>query len=378
MAALNAKLIALQKSAARFAKKEIAPRPDLSIQDDFPLDIWRKMADGKWLGIAIPRTFGGLGGGYHSITATGESLVENGRNLGLVLSWMIHQVVSHFFILRFGNEWQQNQYLPALARGALTACFAVSEPGVGAHPRHLKAFASFRNGRAILHGEKTFLTNGPIAGLFIVIAVTGSSDGKKEFTAFLVPREAPGLFITESLKLNILRPSPHCGILLDHCEIPETSVLGERGTAYPSMVMPFRDVEDVLLAGPAIGAMKVQLEIVISAMREIEPAPSDELKTELGGLESLLHALRAIVYEAAGILDSGKNKPVFLPLLLSFRPLARDFQARLSRLIAAAGIKEDQKLKDLTKDIASIINLANNIAVIKQKKIGEGLLSGKD
>ncbi len=378
MAALNAKIIALQKSAARFAKKEIAPRPDLSRLDDFPIDIWRKMADGKWLGIAIPRDFGGLGGGYLSITAAGESLVENGHNLGLALSWMIHHVVSRFFILRFGNERQKNQYLPELASGALTACLAVSEPGVGAHPRHLKSFASFWNGRAVLQGEKTFLTNGPIAGLFIVIAVTGESDGKKAFTAFLVPREAPGLSITESMKLNILRPSPHCGILLDHCEVAEASVLGDIGTAYPAMVMPFREVEDVLLAGPAIGAMKVQMEMVISAMRETGPAPSDELKTELGGLESLLHALRAIVYEAAGILDSEKNKPVFLPLLLSFRPLARDFQSRLNRLMVSAEIKEDQKLKDLTKDIMSIINLANNIAVIKQKKIGEALLSGKD
>jgi len=375
---LNTKLLALQKSAARFAKREIASRPDLSRRDDFPLDLWRKLGDGKWLGTAIPREYGGLGGGYLSITAAGESLVENGHNLGLALSWMIHQVVARFFLLRFGSLRQRDQYLPEMAKGALTACLAVSEPGVGAHPKHLKASASLLNGRAVLQGEKTFLTNGPLAGLFVVIAVTGEAEGKKAFTAFLVPRETPGVFLTEPIRLDILKPSPHCGIRLEHCEIPETLMLGEEGTAYPKMVMPFRDTEDVLLAGPAVGAMKVQMEWVISAMKKIDSAPSAEMKTELGGLECLLHALRAAVYEAAAMLDHPKDHPGFLPLVLSFRPLARDFQSRLSRLMAEAGIKEDPNLKDLTRDVTSIINLASNVAALKQKKIGEALLSGKD
>lgn len=378
MATLTSRITALQRSAARFARKEIAPRPDLSSRDDFPRDIWDRMAGGKWLGTAIPRTFGGLGGGYLAVTAAGESLVENGRNLGVVLSWMLHQVVARFFILGFGNERQCEEYLPEMARGALTACFAVSEPGVGAHPKHLKTSASFRDGCVTLQGEKTFLTNGPLAGLFIVIAVTADAGGKKDFSAFLVRRGTTGLSLTEPIKLPILRPSPHCGIRLEHCGVPATALLGKKGFAYPDMVIPFRDVEDVLLAGPAIGAMKVQMDMVISAIKETGAVPSEELKTELGGMESLLHALRAAVYEAARMLDSGKNHPEFLSLVLAFRPLARDFQSRLSRLMTAAAVSEDPKLSILTKDVGSIINLASNVALIKQKKIGEALLSGKD
>jgi alkylation response protein AidB-like acyl-CoA dehydrogenase len=375
---LNAEIRSLQISAAQFAMSAIAPRPDLSRRDDFPLDIWHRMGEEKWLATAIPREYGGLGGGYLSIAAAGESFVANGRNLGLALSWMIHQVVALFFIHRFGDERQRSEYLPDMAKGTLTACFAVSEPGVGAHPKHLKLSASFFNGRAVLNGEKTFLTNGPLAGLFIVIAVTGEVDGKKDFSAFLVPKETPGLYLTDPLRLNILRPSPHCGIRLEHCETPTSSILGKRGTAYPEMVIPFRNVEDVLLAGPAIGAMKVQMDLVISEMKKIERLPSDELKTELGGLESLLHVMRVTVYEAAGLLDSGNDTPEFMPLVLSFRPLARDFQSRLDRLRSAAGIREDDRLQDLNRDLTSIINLASNVAAIKQKKIGEVLLSGKE
>lgn len=379
MTTLGPEIIALRKSAARFAGREIAGGPDLSGLDAFPPDLWRKMAGEKWLGLAVPGDFGGLGGGYLAITAVGESLVEKGRCLGVALSWMIHQVVARFFILGFGSDRQCRDYLPELAKGALTACLAVSEPGVGAHPGHLRTAASFRNGRAVVRGEKTFLTNGPLAGLFVVIAVTGDRNGKKEFTALLVPKDAPGLSLTEPIRLGILKPSPHCGIRLDDCEVPETAVLGKRGTAYPDMIIPFRDVEDVLIAGPAVGAMKVQLDLVISEMRERGAAPSEELKTELGGLASLLQALRASVYEAARWLDTGKwDQRGFLPLVLSFRPLARDFQSRLSRLAASAVLSEEPKRAVLTKDIAAVINLANNVALIKQRKIGEAIFSGKD
>jgi acyl-CoA dehydrogenase len=291
---------------------------------------------------------------------------------------MIHQVVSRFFILGFGSEQQRNQYLPALAQGTMTASLAISEPGVGAHPRHLNTSAPFREGQYILTGEKSYLTNGPFADLFIVLAVTGATGGKKEFTAFLLPRETPGCSLTEVMKLDILRPSPHCGLRLDHCALPETQILGEKGTAYRKLAIPFREIEDCLLMGPAIGGMRAQMELVLAALKQGTVVPSDEVASELGGLESLIHLLRTGAYETATLMDSAKNEPEFLPLLLSLRSLARDFQSRLGRLMAGPGIQERPAMTVLTRDILSIVNLAQNVSLIKQKRIGEALLSGKD
>ncbi len=376
--ALTTKLARLQKTVSRFAAREISARRSQDRGDDFPRDVWRKMAEAKLLGLAVPREYGGGGGDYLSIVAAGESLVEKGHDLGLALSWMMHQVMSRFFILGFGNEEQRSVYLPELARGAMTACLAISEPKVGAHPRYLQTSAAFRNGRAVLEGEKAFLTNGPIADLFVVIAVSGYVEGQKEFTAFLVPKAAEGLSLTDPLRFNILRSSPHCGIRLQNCAVPETSVLGERGSAYRKMAIPFRELEDILLMGPAIGGMKSQLDMVIAALKESAVKPAEELLSELGGLESLIHALRIIAREAAKTLDREKTGPQHLPLILSLRPLARDFQSRLGPLADIAGIREHQTFDELTRDIYGIINIANNVALIKQRKIGEALLSGKD
>jgi alkylation response protein AidB-like acyl-CoA dehydrogenase len=373
--ALNKKLIALQKSFSRFAGKEIAPRRDLGMLEDFPLELWRKMAAARLLGVGIPEAYGGRGGNYLSLLSAGESLVESGHNLGIALAWIIHTVAARFFLLGFGNEEQRRLYLPAIANGTFTASIAISEPDVGAHPARLQTSASLSNATYTLHGEKTWLTSGPIAGLFIVLAITGASSGRKDYSAFLVPKDTPGLHLTEKIRLDCLRPSTHCGIRLEGCKVPAASMLGQSGSAYERMAKPFRDLEDALLMGPAVGAMKAQLDMVITALKRNGASPSNDIKTELGGLESHLQAVRIIAYEVARVLDAGASEDVLLPPLLSLRPLAQGFQSRLERLVAG---REDEELGGLTKDLLRIIGIAKNVALIKQKKVGEKLLSGKD
>ncbi|HRT26678.1 MAG TPA: acyl-CoA dehydrogenase family protein [Syntrophales bacterium] len=366
-----------QKEFSRFAEKEIASRRDLHTEDDFPLGIWRKMASAGMLGVSIPRAYGGLGGGYAAVVAAGEGFVESGHNMGLALSWVIHQVASRFFIHGFGTESQRERYLPALAEGTATASIAISEPGVGANPKNLKTSAVPEGGGYLVQGEKSYLTNGPIADLFIVFAVTSESDGRKEYTAFLVPKDTPGLSLTEPLKLDYLRPSPHCGITVDSCRVRATDVLGEVGSAYRKMVIPFRDLEDALLMGPVIGGMKAQIDFLVTAYMEATVPATDGIKTELGALDFLARTMRVCSYQVARMIDSGMDTEAYQPLLLSLRYLAKDFQSRVERLAGVTGLSNQGEFKALTTDIGKIINIAGNVALIKQKKLGERLLSQK-
>ena len=108
-------------------------------------------------------------------------------------------------------------------------------------PKHIKTHAEKTPNGFILNGEKTYLTNGPIADLFIVIAITGHQSGKSQFTAFIVPKDTPGLTVTDPIDFPFLRPSPHGGILLNDCCIKSEQVLGNPGEAYDKMVLPFSD-----------------------------------------------------------------------------------------------------------------------------------------
>ena len=248
----------------RFAAEYIAPRSDLSNREDFPHDLWGKMAQSGLFKPGIEEFYGGSGGGYRDLSSSAEAFVQFGFNMGLGISWLYQQLVARFLIAGFGSDEQKNQLLPLMASGKLTASFAVSEPKRGAHPKLLTTTATKNNSFYIISGEKTFLTNGPIADIFIVIAITGYSGERKEYTAFLIPRSTSGLKVSLPLNLNFFRPAPHGGITMDNCRLRETAILGKAATAYGDMVIPFGRLEDIVMLGVATGGMEAYLAMLIS------------------------------------------------------------------------------------------------------------------
>ncbi len=128
----------LIEKVAVFAGKEIATRHDLHNIDDFPRDIWRKMAKEGLLSLGIPVKYGGTKIAYDTLVLVGEALVSHGHNMGLALSWIIHLLASGFMIGKFGTPPQRAEYLPKMADGLITASIAFSELRAGADPRHLE------------------------------------------------------------------------------------------------------------------------------------------------------------------------------------------------------------------------------------------------
>lgn len=372
--AIDKKLHALTDKAGHFAEQEIGSRPDLATNERFPLDIWRKMGREGLLGLSLPLEYGGLGQAYLAMAVVGEVLVARGRNMGLALSWLIHLAVARFLILGFGTREQCDEFLPLMAAGRMTASLAVSEPETGAHPRHLKTSALSQGDQYVLSGEKSYLTNGPLADLFVVFAVTGEDVGKKQITAFLVPRDTPGLVVTEQMTLDFLRPSPHCGIKLVDCSVPESHVLGETGAAYETMIKPFREVEDALMMGPLVGAMERQVVIVANLLQERRGPLTNGVKENLGKFQSLVNTIKIMAYEVAAMLDSGKRHPEFLSLLLASRSLSGYAQTILDRFIAESGLGVNSDFEDITNDIRRAGEIARNVSRIKLRKLGDSLL----
>lgn len=368
--------LALRDEVTRFAEAHIAGRVDLSTTAEFPWDIWRAMGQGGLLGIGLPEEYGGRGGGCLSLAVSGEALVGHGHNLGLAVSWLIHLAVARFLILGFGNERQREEFLPRMAEGWLTGCLAVSEPQTGAHPKYLKTSARLQGDSYRLDGEKTYLTNGPIADLFVVMAVTGVEADRKQLTAFIVPKDAPGLSLTEPMHLDFLRPSPHGGIRLEDSLVPAANLLGEEGRAYETMVKPFRELEDTLLMGPLVGGLTRQLELLVDLIRGQGVNPKDELKASLGELQFLIHTMRIMAYEAARMLEGSADHVEFLSLQLCGRNLAGRFESRIQDLISGSGIDVTTDLETLTTDLTRTMSIAKNVALMKQIKLGAGLLEG--
>lgn len=358
--------------AAAFAAEHVACRVDLQTGQEFPMDIWQKMGKAGLFKIGIAEMYGGEGGGYIDLLKAGESFVKNGYNLGLALSWLYQQVIAHYIIRIFGTREQQSQYLLAAAAGKITLSFAVSEPGRGSRPKLLTTTARKQDNIYILNGEKTYMTNGPIAGIFIVVAVTDDTTPQKRFTAFIVPRTTEGVTVTQPLPMNFLKPSPHGGIKLEGCLIGQKSVLGKEGNAWRDMVVPMGEIEDVVMMGPALGGMAAQLTLLIAAIRENTTEPDISLQGDLGVLHALLQTLRIIAYEAARRLDRGNASPV--PFMITFARIATEFHARITQITDRWQITPPAEYDYLHRDIESLVTLKKGLMQIRQKKIGSALL----
>jgi len=352
MASVPAKdLLFVKKKVACFAKKYIANRDDLHLLQDFPYDIWEKMGHNNLLGLSLPEKYEGWGGSYLEIAVAAEAMTREGQNIGMVVSWLIHIAVSRFFIVEHGNNFLQEKILKKLASGKNTISLAVSEPGKGSSPKLLETSGYLSDNFYILNGEKTYLTNGPIADLFIVVAVVGKVDNKKKFTAFLVPKSTPGLLVKKPMELDFFRPSPHGGIILSDCMVPLENIIGEYALAYDSMLKPFALLEDSLMLSVFAGSMTGQVYLLSDLIKKDVHKFFDNKKEKLGKLKSIAYTMRIIAYEAASMHDSSYNNVELISLLVLSHDLVKQFQNLFNQIIKTENIKGNSRLALLASDI---------------------------
>lgn len=337
----------------RFASEHIAGRN--LYEGPFPRDLWKMM---RSEGLLEPFT------SYSEISSAGEALVRYGGNIGIALSWMLHQLACRFVINRLGTLEQK-----AMLAGGKTACLAMSEPGTGAHPKHMKSRAELTPGGYVITGEKAFITNAPIADLFVVITVTGEKEGRKEFSALIVPESSEGLKVAD-MDLPFLRPSPHGTVKIDTCAVPEENLIGTKGKAYDEIVLPFREVEDIMMMGPLAGAMRFVMDGLAKMLRHSEPG--EEVLLMLGRMKAISGAAAFIAGKAAVALDENIENDL-LPVILVSRTMAAEFLELAGRIISES--KDGNKqLSIMIGDFGKIIRIADGVSKIKQKRLGETLL----
>ena len=367
----------LTVQAVRLADRDLSAR-----DDDGDLEIsgglWRTMAKGGLLGWSIPAAHGGEGAGFSDILPAVEAFAAKGGRPGLALSWMVHLLVGRVLIAGFGNGTQKKGVLPGMASGKRTVSIALSEPGAGGDPKRIRTTAVKKGRSYVLDGEKAWLTNGPLADLFIVFAVTGERGGRKGFTAFLVPRETPGLTVREMPALGYLRPSPHCEIRLQGCDLPETAVLGRKGRAWEDLSKPFRVAEDVLLSGVILGGLDLELRLAASSLRERKGKIENDLKERVGGIAALLETARQVARGAARDLDGGKQGMDLEHGLFAFHLIAKTLQESLGGLLEEQASGRPSVPGVPGDDIARIIGLGMYASRARQRKWGDTLLIGKE
>lgn len=360
--------------AAEFSRLRIAARDDLRAHAEMPSDLWQAIGAAGLAGIALPVEYGGVGGDLRALAVAAEAMAEHGGNLGVVTSWMSRQLIARMQILCHGTAGQRARYLPALAAGQSTPCLAISEPGAGAHPKHLKTTAERDGDTFVLNGEKAYLTNGPIADIFLVLAITGMADTRKRYSVLIVPRDTPGVEPTEGVRIDYLRPSPHGGLKLRNVRVPADNLLGPEGDAFETISLPMRRTEDALFAASKAGAMR---HILRALCREaVDLSDNETVAGELGRLVAASHGLAALAFRGAELLDIDPvaHADTVGAVAASAREWAASLQERITALIDDIALQPTPALAAACRDLEKSLGIARAAYTIQARRRGLALL----
>jgi len=212
--------------ARRFVADEVMPRQEkwfeLGATDR---QIWLKAGE---LGILTPdidEEYGGSGGTFaheavlaHELCVAGDTSWRVGKQ--------IHVIAAHY-IMHYGTEAQKRRWLPRLASGETIAGMGMTEPGGGTDLQNMKTRAERRGDSYVVHGSKTFITNGSIGDLLVLAAKSDPSERAKGVSLFLFETKTPGFRVGKRLKKIGLHGSDTCELYFDGCSIPAHSLLGE-------------------------------------------------------------------------------------------------------------------------------------------------------
>ncbi|HAL55826.1 MAG TPA: acyl-CoA dehydrogenase [Bacteroidetes bacterium] len=301
----------LRDVARKFADNELRPRAaEIDEKEEVPPEIIRKAAELGFLGVVFPEQYGGGGFGEIGYCLTLEEIARGCNSTAVVIGG--HQSLGAMAIYLAGTEAQKQKYLKPLAEGNKLATFALTEPGAGSDAGAIKTTAQ-RIGRCYsLNGNKTFITNGNIADVIVVFAVTDAQKGiHGGISAFIVEKEWQGLRAGKPEKKMGIRGSHTTDLFFENLEVPEENVLGTVGDGF-KVAMQTLDVARVSLSSQCLGASKEMLDLSIKHANERKQfgkpiAEQQAIQFMLADMAAEIYQVESILYRTAWMIDNGMS-----------------------------------------------------------------------
>ena len=289
-----------------FAEKEVKPlAQDVDENEQFPVETVAKMAKAGFLGIPVPKEYGGQGCDPLTYVMCVEELSKVCGTTGVIVS--AHTSLCIDPIQTFGTEEQKKKYIPDLASGKKLGAFGLTEPGAGTDAQGQQTKAVLDGDEWVLNGSKCFITNGSYADVYIVIAVTGVVEKRgrkmKEFSAFIVEKGTPGFtFGTKEKKMGI-RGSATYELIFEDCRIPKENLLGKQGKGF-GIAMHTLDGGRIGIASQALGLAEGALERTIEYVKERKQfgrsiGQFQNTQFQLADMATKVEAAKQLVYKAA-------------------------------------------------------------------------------
>ncbi|GFI03365.1 MAG: acyl-CoA dehydrogenase [Lachnospiraceae bacterium] len=290
-----------------FAEKEVKPlAQEVDETEVFPRGTVEKMAKAGFLGIPVPKEYGGQGCDPLTYAMCVEELSKVCGTTGVIVS--AHTSLCCDPIMTYGTEEQKQKYLVPLAKGEKLGAFGLTEPGAGTDAQGQQTKAVLDGDEWVLNGSKIFITNGKEADIYVIFAVTdvvtdAKGRSKKMISAFIVEKGTPGFtFGTKEKKMGI-RGSSTYELIFTDCRIPKENLLGQAGKGF-GIAMHTLDGGRIGIAAQALGLAEGALDRTVEYVKERKQfgraiGAFQNTQFQLADMATKVQAAQLLVYKAA-------------------------------------------------------------------------------
>ncbi|MBF0606642.1 MAG: acyl-CoA dehydrogenase family protein [Magnetococcales bacterium] len=291
----------------QIAESKVVPvRAELDEKEEFPHEIIKVLAQSDLCGLIIPEEFGGLGKGATELCIAVEELSR--ACLGVSTSYAAN-ALGTFPLLLFGTQQQKEKYLPDIASGRKLVAFGLTEANAGSDAAGIQTTAVKDGDDYILNGTKQWITNGSVAGIYTIIAMTDRSKGARGASAFVVEDGMEGFTYGKKEKKMGIRASVTCELVFNNCRLPKENLISREGMGF-IVAMKTLDQSRVGVGAQGVGVAQGALEEAVKFARnrvqfERPIISFQAIQHMLADMAISIEAARALVYSVARYMDSG-------------------------------------------------------------------------
>jgi len=360
-----------------FAEREIAPvAADLDKNEEYPMEILKKMAQLGLLGIIVPQEYGGASADTISYTLVIEEISRKCASTGVITS--VHNSLVCWPIMKFGTDEQKQKYLPVLAKGDKIGAFAATEPNAGSDLGGMETTAQLDGNEYIINGSKTFITSGSKAGILIVFAVTDKSAGSKGISAFIVENDMPGFKVGSIFEKLGINASLTSELIFENMRVPKENLLGKEGDGFKIALMTL-DSGRIGIGAQAVGIAQAALDESVEYAKQREQfgrpiSKFQAIQWMIADMATRIEASRLLVHNAAFAKDQEKSfsKEAAMAKLFASET-AMDAALKAVQIHGGYGYTKEYLVERLFRD-AKITEIYEGTSEIQRLVIASNLL----
>lgn len=300
---------ALIDAIRELAQERVAPRAaEIDRTGEFPWDMKELLAQQDIFAMPFATKYGGIGASELAIVMAIEELSRCCATTGLLLA--VQQLGSTPIALA-GSEEQKQRYFPRLASGEWLAAYGLTESGSGSDAAAMKTFAVRKGDHYILNGSKRFITNGGLAQVNSIFALTDPGKGTRGISAFIVEKDFPGFSVGRVEDKMGIKGSQTAELIFTDCEVPAENLLGREGDGFKIAMMTL-DRTRPGIAAQAVGIAQGALDLAVDYARQRvqfnKPiAENQGIQFMLADMATKTEASRLLVYNVAEMIDRGEK-----------------------------------------------------------------------